>query len=86
MGVVYRALDRERGETVALKTLRNLDGEGLLRFKNEFRLIQSLDHPNLVSLGELIEAEGRWFFTMELIGGTDFYSWVRPPRHEPDGR
>jgi eukaryotic-like serine/threonine-protein kinase len=77
MGVVYRALDRERNETVAIKTLRSLDGERLLRFKNEFRSIQSLQHPNLVSLGELIETRGRWFFTMELIEGIDFFSYVR---------
>ena len=77
MGVVYRALDRERNETVAIKTLRKLDGDRLLRFKNEFRSIQSLQHPNLVSLGELIEAHGSWFFTMELVEGIDFYSYVR---------
>jgi tetratricopeptide (TPR) repeat protein len=86
MGVVYRALDRERNETVAIKTLRNLDGDRLLRFKNEFRSIQSLQHPNLVSLGELIEAHGAWFFTMELVEGIDFYSYVRPrwPRPSDD--
>jgi serine/threonine protein kinase/tetratricopeptide (TPR) repeat protein len=78
MGVVYRAIDRERNETVAIKTLRNLDGDRLLRFKNEFRSIQSLQHPNLVSLGELIETGGHWFFTMELVEGIDFFSHVRP--------
>lgn len=80
MGVVYRAIDREKAEPVAIKTLRHLDGDGLLRFKNEFRAIQSLQHANVISLGELVEARGRWFFTMELIEGTDFYSWVRPRR------
>ena len=83
MGVVYQAVDRERNETVALKALRALDGEGLLRFKNEFRTIQSLEHPNLVSLGELIETHGRWFFTMELVEGTDFYTHVRSTRRSP---
>ena len=85
MGVVYRALDRERNETIAIKTLRNLDGEGLLRFKNEFRSAQSLQHPNLVSLGELIERNGRWFFTMELVDGVDFYRYVSPHRERGDG-
>lgn len=50
----------------------------MLRFKNEFRILQDIEHPNLVSLGELIEDSGRWFFTMELVDGTDFWSWVRP--------
>jgi eukaryotic-like serine/threonine-protein kinase len=76
MGVVYQALDRERQANVALKTLKKLDGEALLRLKNEFRALQDLEHPNLVSLGELIEESGQWFFTMELVPGVDFMSWV----------
>src|SRR5262252_5063954 len=78
MGVVYEALDRERETRVALKTLRTLDAEALLRFKHEFRALQDLEHPNLVSLGELIEEGGVWFYSMELIAGVDFLTWVRP--------
>jgi serine/threonine protein kinase/tetratricopeptide (TPR) repeat protein len=77
MGVVYEALDRERNARVALKTLRTLNAEALLAFKNEFRALQDLQHPNLVTLGELIEDVGQWFFTMELVRGVDFLSWVR---------
>jgi serine/threonine protein kinase len=76
MGVVYEALDRERDTRVALKTLRHLNAEGVFRFKNEFRALQDVQHPNLVSLDELIEEEGRWFLTMELIEGTDFLAYV----------
>src|SRR5580692_8272182 len=76
MGVVYEALDRERDTRVALKTLRNLNAEGVFRFKNEFRALQDVQHPNLVSLDELIEDEGRWFLTMELVEGADFLGYV----------
>jgi eukaryotic-like serine/threonine-protein kinase len=76
IGVVYEAVDRARGTRVALKTLQRLDGEHILRFKKEFRLLQDLHHRNLVQLGELLEAEGRWFFTMELLLGVDFFSYV----------
>ena len=55
MGVVYAALDRVAGRRVAVKTLRKLDPDALLRFKREFRLLQDIHHPNLVRLGELIE-------------------------------
>ena len=77
MGVVYAALDRYRQERVAIKTLHAEDPGALLRLKNEFRALQDLQHPNLVSLGELFHEQGQWFFTMELIDGVDFISYVR---------
>ena len=78
MGTVYAALDRERNVEVALKTLRAMSADALLRFKNEFREFQDLAHPNLVSVGELFCEDGEWFFTMELIDGEDFLQYVRP--------
>lgn len=76
IGVVYEARDRALGTHVALKTLQRLDGDGLLRFKKEFRLLQDLHHPNLVQLGELLEVDGSWFFTMELLDGVDLTTYV----------
>ncbi len=77
MGVVYEALDRERGCPVALKTVRSNNAAFLLRLKNEFRSLQDLDHPNLVRLGELLEDDGHWFFTMDLVVGVSFMEYVR---------
>ena len=78
MGVVYEAIDRARGTRVALKTLREIDPAALRLFKSEFRALADLGHKNLVALGELVEHEGSWFFTMELVDGVDFLAWVRP--------
>ncbi len=80
MGVVYEAEDLERGARVALKALKGATADTLYRFKNEFRALQGLEHPNLVSLGELIEDRGKWFFTMELVEGTDLLAHVRDPK------
>ncbi len=77
MGEVFEAVDLERDEVVALKTLRRLDPAALLRLKNEFRRVAGLSHPNLVELRELVNEGASWFFTMEYVDGTDFVSWVR---------
>jgi hypothetical protein len=78
MGVVYEARDRTRDVRVALKTLRRPSPDALLRLKREFRALQDLRHPNLVSYGELIEDGGVWFITMELVPGVELLDWVRP--------
>ena len=77
MGVVYRALDRERGVQVAIKKLRGATPEGVVRFKTEFRALRDIRHPNLVELGELFESEGTWAFTMELVRGLPLLAWAR---------
>ena len=83
MGVVYEAHDRETDKVVALKTLTRAEASHISRFKNEFRSLADVSHPNLVALYEFMADGQYWFFTMELVQGVNFLEYVRrvPARH-----
>src|SRR5438552_6920992 len=78
MGVVYEAFDNQRRQLVALKKILSTDASAIYRLKKEFRSLADVAHPNLISLYELIQEGGEWFFTMELVHGKDFITHVRP--------
>jgi serine/threonine protein kinase len=50
MGEVYEALDRKRDERVALKRLSRTEPSLIYRFKQEFRPLSEIVHPNIVQL------------------------------------
>jgi eukaryotic-like serine/threonine-protein kinase len=78
MGVVYEAHDRQTDKVLALKALTRTEASHIARFKNEFRSLADVSHPNLVALYEFMSDGEYWFFTMELVQGVNFLEYVRP--------
>ncbi len=76
-GIVYHAYDQERQSEVALKLLHKSEATALYQFKQEFRALADITHPNLITLYELLSEKDYWFFTMALVPGVNFLEYVR---------
>ncbi|MCF7762265.1 MAG: protein kinase [Verrucomicrobia bacterium] len=80
MSLVYRAVDLNRGEEVAIKFL----GPTLLQepnavkgFINEARIASRLNHPNIVKIYDVHVDQGVHFLQMELLKGTNLREWMK---------
>jgi len=76
MSEVFEAVDTHYDLRVAVKVIRRAEGFSLLRFKEEFRSLADLRHPNLIRLFDLAFDGEKWFFTMELVDGLDLVTHV----------
>jgi tetratricopeptide (TPR) repeat protein len=77
MGDVWRAEDLVLGTEVALKLIASSGAGGRERILNEVRVARQITHPAVCRVFDVGEAEGRIFFTMELVRGEDLAALIR---------
>jgi CheY-like chemotaxis protein/predicted Ser/Thr protein kinase len=80
MGSVYRVLDTQVGEEVAVKLLHPeiaTDPDVVERFRNEVRLARKITHPNVGRIFDLHDDAGTPYISMEYVPGEDLQSLIR---------
>jgi eukaryotic-like serine/threonine-protein kinase len=84
MGIVYAAYDDELGRKVAVKQVRGdrARGDAALRLEVEAKALARLQHPNVVAVHDVGQANGELFIAMELVEGQPLSRWG--PSHGVD--
>lgn len=80
MGRVYKALDTEVNEKIAIKLIKPeiaKDKKTIERFRNELRLARKIRHKNVCQMFDLSKEQGRYYITMEYIRGDDLKSLIK---------
>jgi len=80
MGRVYKAVDTEVNEKIALKLIKPeiaADKKTIERFRNELKYARKIRHKNVCQMYDLSKEEGNYYITMEFVPGDDLKSLIR---------
>jgi len=80
MGRVYKAMDVEVNEKIALKLIKPeiaADKRTIERFRNELKFARKIRHKNVCQMYDLSKEEGSYYITMEFVPGDDLKSLIR---------
>ena len=80
MGSVYKVLDKEVEEKIALKLLNPeiaANEKTIMRFRNELKIARRISHKNVCRIYDLSKGEGIYYITMEYVTGEDLKSMIR---------
>jgi len=80
MGRVYKALDTEVNEKVAVKLIKPeiaADKKTIERFRNELKFARKIRHKNVCQMFDLNKEEGSYYITMEYVAGEDLKGLIK---------
>jgi serine/threonine protein kinase/Tfp pilus assembly protein PilF len=89
MGRVYKVLDAEVQETIALKILRSeiaSNKKTIQRFRNELKLARKISHKNVCRMYDLNKEDEIYFITMEYVSGENLKSMIQMMGHLSAGK
>jgi serine/threonine protein kinase len=84
MGVVYKARDSHLDRFVAIKVLppeKISDPDRRRRFTQEAKAASALNHPNIITIHDIDEADGVYFIAMEFVAGKTLSALIPPAWH-----